>query len=547
MNSVRLRPGDRVRLKGGARFLGSLTLEKGEAGSASEPVVIESYGTGRATIAPRRTSAITVRNTAGVDIRNLSLVGDAKALREGVGVAFRNSLPNHRRLGHVRISKVEAKGFQNGISVGADRDGAAGFSDVRITDVSVHHNLEAGLTFYGPAFDADRPAYANEGLRIERVRAYANAGDPHSVDRNTGSGIALGSVRDARVARSFAYGNGARSAATADEGPEGVWVYDSTRVVLEHNTSYRNRTGSRVDGGGFGLDNNVSDSVMQYNLAHGNDGAGFLVYSGQATGAHRNNTVRFNMSWDDARKLPDYGGIVAYGTRMSDLDIHHNTVVMRTVGLASAQAVGIRPPALRLRDGMRDVRVHHNIFATDGGPLVEAQSPYNPSHLRLQGNDYYSSGRWDLGWGPQRHATLAAWRTASLQEVLNGEPIGSDEDPCLPGLTAPVPEGVDAMNLVPRCASAAPLGLEAGTFGVAPGLVDYFGNRLGQILVVGAARPVIASPSPDSGAAGAEDPNLLPDPTPVAPGDVEDTEDTEDTDGSQFDDPGADEKPLSRR
>lgn len=87
-NSVRFQPGDRLRLQGGARFRGSLTLEKGEAGSATEPAVIESYGTGRATIAPRGTSAITVRNTAGVEIRNLSLAGDRKALRKGVGVAL---------------------------------------------------------------------------------------------------------------------------------------------------------------------------------------------------------------------------------------------------------------------------------------------------------------------------------------------------------------------------------------------------------------------------------------------------------------------------
>ncbi|MFF8809113.1 right-handed parallel beta-helix repeat-containing protein [Streptomyces omiyaensis] len=489
-DGVRFQPGDRLRLRGGARFRGSLTLEQGEAGSAAEPVVVESYGTGRAVIAPRGESAITVRNTAGVEIRGLSLVGDRKALRQGVGVAFRNSLPGARRLGHVRITNVQASGFQNGISVGADRKTSAGFSDVRITDVSVHHNLESGLAFYGPAFDADRPAYAHDRLRIERVKAYANSGDPRSTERNTGSGIALGSVQNARVVRSVAHDNGAKSAAGADEGPEGVWVYDSTRVVLEHNASYRNRTGSHVDGGGFGLDNNVSDSVMQYNLAQNNDGPGFLVYSGQPTGAHRNNVVRFNMSWDDARKLPEYGGIVAYGTRLSDLDIYHNTVVMRSEGLASARAAGTRPPALRLRDGMRGVRVHSNILATDGGPLVAAQSAYAPSKIVLQGNDYYSSGRWTLAWGDERYATLTGWRAASRQETLGGQPTGSHDDPCLRGLAMPVTDGAGAANLVPRCEDTLPFDRGARAFGIDPGPVDYFGNRLGNALTAGAAQPL---------------------------------------------------------
>lgn len=500
-DEAQYRPGDRLLLKGGERFRGSLTLGEEEAGSPTRPVVIASYGTGRATIAPRGKSGITVHDTAGVEIRNLALVGDRKALREGVGIAFRNKLPGARRLDHVRITEVEARGFQNGIGVGAEKGAVAGYGDVRITDVSVHHNLEAGLVFYGPAFKADHPAYAHVGVRIERVKAYANAGDSTSVERNTGSGITLGSVRQATVTHSEAHDNGAHSAAAAEEGPEGIWVYDSTRVVLEKNRSYRNRTGSRVDGGGFGLDNNVSSSVMQYNLAYGNDGPGFLAYSGQPTGAHKNNVIRFNMSWDDARKLPEYGGIVAYGTRMTNLQIYHNTVVMRTGGLPSAKAVGSRPPALRLRDGMRDVRVHNNIFATDGGPLVEAQSAYGPSTFRLQGNDYYSSGPWALRWGPWRFVSLAGWRATSRQEMLHGRATGSTGDPCLAGLAASVSDGAGAGNLVPRCRDRAPVGLGPEALGVDPGPVDYFGNRVPKALTVGAvqspsSRAPSAEPSP---------------------------------------------------
>ncbi|MGW2013628.1 right-handed parallel beta-helix repeat-containing protein [Streptomyces sp. NPDC001927] len=486
-NGVRFQPGDRLRLEGGERFRGDITLEKGEAGSSTKPVVIESYGTGRATIAPRGTSGITVHNTGGVQIRNVSLVGDRKALREAGGIAFRNSLPGARRLDHVRVSNVEVRGFQNGISVGAEKDAVGGYSDVRISDASVHHNLEGGLVFHGPEFDEDRPAYAHEGIRIERVKAYSNMGDPESGSRNTGSGITLGSVRDAKVMRSVAHDNGARSAADAQEGPEGIWAYDSTQVVLENNKSYRNRTGSRVDGGGFGLDNNVSSSVMQYNLAYGNDGPGFLVYSGQATGAHKNNVVRFNMSWDDARKLPEYGGIVAYGSRLTDLDIYHNTVVMRTEDLASAEGLN-RPPALRLRDGMRGVRVHSNIFATDGGPLVQAQSSYRPGTLRLQGNVYYSTGRWSLEWGTRGFAALDDWRTTSRQELLDGEPTGSSDDPCLRALVAPVTDEAGPRNLVPRCEDEMSVGLGPEASGVDVGPVDYFGNRVPQSPTAGAAQ-----------------------------------------------------------
>ncbi|MFF2778478.1 right-handed parallel beta-helix repeat-containing protein [Streptomyces sp. NPDC058052] len=487
-NSANFRPGDRLRLKGGQRFRGAITLERGEAGSPARPVVIESYGKGRATIAPRGTSGITVHDTAGVEIRNIALAGDRTSLREGVGIALRATRPGGRELHHVRITDVEARGFQNGISIGAEGGAVTGYSDVRISKVSLHHNLEAGLVVYGPAFEEDRPAYAHSGLRIERVTAYSNSGDPESDRRNTGSGIALGSVRDARVTRSVAHDNGARSSAGADEGPEGIWVYDSTRVVLENNRSYRNRTGSRVDGGGFGLDNNVSHSVMQYNLAYGNDGPGFLVYSGKATGAHRDNVVRFNMSWDDARKLPEYGGIVAYGTRMKNLQIYHNTVVMRTRGLASAKAAGTRPPALRLRDGMRGVEVHDNLFATDGGPLVDAQSAYRTGTHELRGNLYHSTGPWSLTWGTRRYTDLADWRTASRQEILDGDPAGTQDDPCLRALTVPVGDPAGAENLVPRCGSGAFVTMGPEVAGVDVGPVDYFGDRVPDTRRPGAAQ-----------------------------------------------------------
>ncbi|WP_406864925.1 right-handed parallel beta-helix repeat-containing protein [Streptomyces sp. HUAS MG47] len=487
-DDARFRPGDRLRLKGGARFPGRLTLGRNEAGSAIKPVIIESYGTGRAVVVTAGTSAIAVRDTGGVEIRNVSLVGAKGSLRYGEGISFLNKRPDGRRLDHVRISNVDVSGFRNGISVEAGAQ-HVGFSDVRITDSAVHHNLEAGISFDGPDFEAESPVYAHQRVRIERVKAYRNSGDPDEDYRNTGSGIKLGSVRDGKVQRSVAHDNGAKSSANADEGPEGIWVFDSTRVVLEHNTSYRNRTGSTVDGGGFGLDNNVSSSVMQYNLAYGNDGPGFLVYSGMPTGAHKNNIVRFNMSWDDARSLPDYGGIVAFGTRMKNLDIYHNTVVMRTDGLQAAEDTGERPPALRLRDGMRNVRVHNNIFVTDGGPLVEAQSAYSPQYMRLQGNDYYSTGDWGLLWGDKRYRTLAAWRQASRQEILDGDPTGSKEDPCLRGMAAPVTDRAGAGNLVPRCAGEVPAGLTPDETGVDPGPVDYFGTRLGSAPTVGAAQP----------------------------------------------------------
>ncbi|MGW7434656.1 right-handed parallel beta-helix repeat-containing protein [Streptomyces sp. NPDC054849] len=480
-DQVPFRPGDRLRLKGGERFTGGLTIGPGDAGSALKPVVIDSYGSGRATIATRGTAGIAVYNTAGVEIRNLNLVGDAKAQRSADGISFFNDRLDRKPLDHVRISRVDVSRFQHGIRLGTGPK-SSGFRDIQVDDAAVHHNQDAGLVTYGPPFAARQPGYAHEKLLVTRVKAYSNPGDPAADDRNTGSGIVLGSLRGATVQQSVSYDNGAKSSARAQEGPEGIWTYDSTRVVIQNNKAYRNRTGSRVDGGGFGLDNNVSSSVLQYNLSYGNDGAGFLVYSGESTNAHKDNVVRFNYSWDDARKLSWYGGIVAFGNLMRNLDIYHNTVILRSSG-------SDRPPALRLRNGMRGVGVRNNIFVTNGAPVVASDTNYTQAFVRLQGNDYFSTGDWKLQWGKAQYDDLDAWRTRAGQERLGAVPTGSSADPCLLGAVAPVTDLAGATPLVSQCADELEGAVTLRSVGVDPGPVDYFGARLSTAPSAGAAQP----------------------------------------------------------
>ena len=144
--------------------------------------------------------------------------------------------------------------------------------------------MEAGFLSHGPEFDPAAPVYAHEDVVLRDVAAFRNVGDPANATRNTGSGAVLGSVRRGLVEQSRFYENGASS--RASEGPLGAWAYDSTQVVIQQNVAYRNRTGD-ADGGGFGLDVNVSDSLIQYNLSYDNDGPGLQLYTWKDNAAHR--------------------------------------------------------------------------------------------------------------------------------------------------------------------------------------------------------------------------------------------------------------------
>ncbi|WP_300012242.1 right-handed parallel beta-helix repeat-containing protein [Pseudonocardia sp.] len=432
-----LLPGERLLLEGGSRFTGRLLIDAADAGDPDSPLVIGSYGQGRAVIEGHADSAVAVVDTAGVEIADLVVVGPGTVQPGSAGIRFFSELAEDGRLGHAVVERVEASGFVHGIEVGSSRAGT-GFRDVRIADSVVHGNRDAGLAVYGPEFDAADPRFAHEAVTVSGVTAHDNAGDAANLTRNTGSGIALGSVRGGTVTRSVAHDNGGSGG--AGEGPVGIWTYDSTGVVIEHSLSYRNRTAKLADGGGFGLDQNTADSVLQYNLSYDNHGPGYLVYTGRDNDAHTGSTVRFNVSSGDARRWSVYGGITVLG-RVDDVRIYQNTVVM-------APQASDPSSALRLGPGITAVEARNNLLVSDAaGPLVLAESGFDRGAVALDGNAYVADGvDWSLIWGPQEYSSLGEWSAGTGQEPGGS---GLDTDPLLPGplvgLEATVPGDAAAL------------------------------------------------------------------------------------------------------
>ena len=372
-----LKPGNRLLLQGGSEFSGQLTLSPRDDGLAGRPVVVGSYGGGVATIVSSG-AAVYLYDTANVEVSDLSLRGEQPAGLELAGLSLYNDLPAGHRLSHIVIKNVNVAGFAEGIAMGGRNDGA-GFSDVSVSDSTLTGNVNDGFISYGPQFKPEAPSYANQDVTVTHVVATGNQGDPDSVLDDTGNGIVLGSVNGGMISWSTADNNGGDS--VAGEGPAGIWAYDSTKIAIEHDVSFANRTGNRVDGNGFGLDQNTSDSVMENDLSYANDGTGFLVYSGKKNGAQKDNVVRNDISSGDSQDgNASYGGISVLG-RVAGTDIYQNTVVMA----ASRPA-----PALRLGRLVRGLVARNNLFVTDHSPIVSAEGALPPGTAYLQGNDYWS-------------------------------------------------------------------------------------------------------------------------------------------------------------
>lgn len=477
VNGASFRAGDRLLLEGGQTFHGRLAFGSDDAGIPSNPIVLSSYGRGRATILAGSGDGVVVYNTAGFHVSGLNVVGSGSTVNTGSGINFYADLPGDVKLEYVSINDVEVSGFgKYGISVGA-YNGKTGFRHVRITHSSAHDNAEAGINVWGYP-SATATTYAHENVYIAYCRTYNNTGKA-TTPLPSGSGITVSDVNTAVIERSVAHGNGALN--TSRSGPVGIWAYDATNVVIQFNEAYGNRTGTGGDGGGFDLDGGTTNSVMQYNYSHDNDGAGFLICRYQNSRATFGNTVRYNVSQNDGRKN-SYAGIQFYdgGGGIKDINVHNNTVFQ-------SPSVRGRPRALWFYSGITNARIWNNIFVTTGGlPLADIVS--GQTGLLVQGNVYWSSGAPFLTVSSGRsYTSLSAWRAGAGIETVAGRPTGFDVDPLLgnPGGgrtigNANLLSSLDAYRLRP----GSPLvntGLDlAGLYRVGAGSQDYYGGKLTQ-------------------------------------------------------------------
>ncbi len=423
VNRQPFRGGDRILLEGGQMFSGTLYLGPDDTGSRAAPIAITSYGPGgRARInGGFRGHGLFAFNTAGLEISNLNFSGPLAGGR-GRGILLYNDLPGDRLLDYVRIDDVSALRHEIGIEIGGGR-GGSGFQGVTITNTEVYHNRDAGLATYA----AQRNVHTK--MLIQNVRAFSNSGiafEPGTVpDKVSGSGILLGGVNYATVEHSVAFNNG-----TLGDGGVGIWTYDSNKVIFQFNESYANRTAGERDGDGFDFDQNVSNSVMQYNYAHDNDGAGFLLATYHDNGLHTNTFVRYNVSQNDARKI-GMGAIHAFG-RITNSYWYNNTIRISPNGRNTPYGVQIFNGTIESHHAANIVVRNNAIQTTGGVPAASVTSEQldGAIGIRFEGNNYFASdGNLRFAWDNRIYGSLDAWRGVTGQERVNGTDVGSMLDP----------------------------------------------------------------------------------------------------------------------
>ena len=487
------RPGDQLLFAGGRTFEGNLVLTAKDAGTPGRPVVVGSYGQGRATIDAGPGTAVLVKDAGGVDVRDLICIGTGRAKNHGCGVTFVNTLSGDRRLEHVRISNVEARGFGRdlgapsgkgecqplagcGIFVGGNPvdNGKSGYADIRIDGCELHENEFYGALVTG-CWHHEPVRYANTGVVLADCRFHDNTGDPGYREKHSGSGILVEDTDGGVVERCSAWENGALCN-EAPGGPCGIWTAGSRRVTIQHCEAFRNRTGSSPDGDGFDLDGGSIECTLQYNYSHDNDGAGILVYRyPYAPLQDRDNVVRYNVCENDAVKLGNYGAIYVGNDDhgMSGVQVYNNTFI---AGPSAKSVISLHG---------KDVGVafrNNLILAPTGCPLVANAN--DSDAIIFQGNLYWAAGGRFKTTGVKECDSLEAWRKIG-KETIGAKAVGFFADPKL-DLAAPIGQTNDpALHLKlsrfrpPSQSPAIDSGIDLGAlFKLDLGGQDILGTRI---------------------------------------------------------------------
>jgi Right handed beta helix region len=402
--------GDRLLLRGGERFPGTIALdpETLESTSEADKLTLDSYGPGRATIeAGRRADAIALTNVSGVRVSGIDLVGRGNRLENCRGKGFRDSSTGAGLAGPagirltareldgtlddgITIDHVDVSGFCDGVVVASADDGSR-IAHVVVRNVRAHDNGDAGVWTHDQAL----AQHSIEDVVVTDTRAYRN---------QRRGGIVLFGVDGGTVTHSVAFDN-ARGAG----GGVGFWAFDADRIVFDHNEAFGNgRATLDNDGDGFDFDRGVSNSVMTNNYSHDNGGIGFLVCScgfGDFYEMH-DITLRDNVSRNDGSSgQPPL--FVLGGEPMSDIEIAANRV-------ESGAGSG---PLVRVSAGKRgysDLTFRENTFVAVGGKrLLEVDGPQLATDLVFDRNAWRAlGGPFEVQWGERLFSSERAWLAA---------------------------------------------------------------------------------------------------------------------------------------
>ena len=409
LNAQTLKPGDKVFLKGGDVFKGTIILNSIDSGTRTSPVTITSYNAGDAIISAGSEGGLKAENVSHIRLSHLHFKGSGVDANHSSGIHFYSDRTDNA-CQDITIDFCTVEGFHDcGIFFScAEIKNIKGYQQVRIKHCIATANGESGISSAG-----EQTGYHHTDFYIGYCKAFLNKGIVSKTENHSGNGIVMGGVERILIEHCEAFENGELNRCTAG-GPVGIWLWLCKDGVIQYCESHHNHAGLTKDGGGFDIDGGAANCILQYNYSHDNEGAGYLLAEYGAVLPFTHNTIRFNISQNDGRKN-NYGGISIWGVD-STYKVNESYVYNNTIYLNDEHLVNGTPSAVLLMDNhFSKLLVANNIFISSGNALlVSGNAETDSSVIQFLGNHYYAeNNRYNFIYNGKQLNTIAAWQQVS--------------------------------------------------------------------------------------------------------------------------------------
>jgi hypothetical protein len=503
MNSLNYAAGDSILFHAGDSFTGCATINSVNVpskGSTANPITLDSYGNGNATLlsdCPGKHALVTIDGVSGITIQNLIL--SANGTQTAVGILIQSSVARGT-VDTVVIQNNDISGFN---IVGPSNYAAEVYVGGRaingncgtLANIKVLNNKLHGAS--GPtSLDDNGITGQGCGQNITNVKYSGNevydiGGHFPAPGGVSGNGMLANGVKGGELSYNLVHDNGANAKTCG--GPAGVWAFRSSNIDIKFNEVYRMRPLPSHPGGGacdwvaYDLDVGVTNSVVEYNYSHDNAGAALLGYAVETWGP---NSFRYNISENDQTAMAGGTGSIAIAS--GGVSYVYNNTVYR-----SGSYPGTTPPSC-ISFGFKGTFPSGTLIANnlcinsmtdkfgrtrylDGGngPNVSAITVVNNLYYNPHGQDHWN-------WLNVEYASLAAFQAASgkdagsivkLPPLKNAGASGSCSwTPSQERGPQSCPTGYQMQDGPP--ALGAGVNLAASPYGLNVGTRDYYGSRI---------------------------------------------------------------------
>ncbi|WP_157374471.1 discoidin domain-containing protein [Haematomicrobium sanguinis] len=319
-SSLTLNAGDRLLLKGGSTWTGSLNVTG--VGTETAPIIVGSYGQGRARINGNATvtNAVYVKNSQYLRVQDLEVTNSA-AFTTSTNSIYRGIYVEAKDIGQINgiviqnnyVHSVDGQGKSGGIGNGGIAVGVRGnsvptwYSKLKITGNEVGDINAYGISTF-TTWCANCQIYPNEtGIPTSELSAQRRAFDAPVISDNyvhdtTGGGITP-QYADNAVVEYNTVDRAASRQLVAGGGNVAIWWQGTNNILVQYNVVRRTGyTGlytslGAVDAQAFDADMGTTNSTVQFNVTEDNEGGFFMCLI-----SSWNNQVRYNVSVNDKRR-----------------------------------------------------------------------------------------------------------------------------------------------------------------------------------------------------------------------------------------------------